>query len=554
MNKLFTGVFITALLLLVNTSCKKVLDIGPYNSLTDVTTFTSPDRIEAAVNGVYDAAQSGFYSGGAVRGYPFGAASIEQADMRGEDMLTFVTFYQFTYESSINTTTANNDFMFQSLYGLINKANLTIEGVNGAVSKGIISGALGTEYIGECLFLRAMAHHELLLHFSRPYRDGNGSMLGIIYRDFGINSDATAAIAKTKTRTTVADGYNKILADLDIAETNLPASGATAPAPLNTLANIAANKTYRATKAAAIALKMRVRLHMGDWPNVIAEGNKLVPATPNLLAYPGFVSPIGGWKLETSPSTPFTPAGWQGNETIFSMRNASTDNAGVNGALASMHANTTIGGRGIIRISPIIYNLPAFRCDDLRRNLMGLIGSGATANYLTTKYTDATTNTDPAPLIRYAEVLLILAEAEARQNGITAKALYLLNEVRNRALPGGPGNFTTPPVNTYTAASFANANALVKAILDERRIEFIAEGKRWGDIHRNATDVNFTTGGIPAKIGIGASTFAMYSCTSGSATYTTAIAAFPYSDYRFVWPIPLSELQTNTNYAQNPGW
>lgn len=550
MNKLLSGLWVAGLFLLLSTSCKKVLDVAPYNSLTDVTTFTSPERIEAAVNGVYDAAQSGFYAGGQVRGYPFGAASIEQGDMRGEDMLTFVTFYQITYEGSYNTTSANNDFMFQTLYGLINKANLTIEGVNGAVAKGIISPALGTEYVGECLFLRAMAHHELLLHFSRPYRDGNGSQLGIIYRDFGINNDATATLAKSKTRTTVADGYTKILADLDIAETNLPASTSVAPAPVNA----AANKTYRATKAAAIALKMRVRLHMGDWANVILEGNKLVPATPSLTSYPGFTSPIGGWKLENSPVTPFTTAGWQGNETIFSIRNAATDNNGPNGALAAMHANTTIGGRGIIRVSPIIYNLPAFRCDDLRRNLMGIIGSGATANYLTTKYFDATTNTDPAPLIRYAEVLLTLAEAEARQNGITAKALFLLNEVRNRALQGGPGTFTLPPANTYTVASFANSIALIKAILDERRIEFIAEGKRWGDIHRNATDANFTTGGIPAKIGIGASTFAMYSCGSGSATYTTAIAAFPYTDYRFLWPIPFSELQTNPNYAQNPGY
>ncbi|MGB5005756.1 MAG: RagB/SusD family nutrient uptake outer membrane protein, partial [Ferruginibacter sp.] len=184
MNKLISGSFIAAFLLLLNASCKKVLDIGPYNSLTDVTSFTTPDRIESAVNGVYDAAQSGFYAGGVVRGFPFGAASIEQGDMRGEDMLTFVTFYQITYEATYNPTTANNVYMFETLYSLINKANLTIEGVAGAVSKGIISNALGNVYIGECRLLRAMAHHELLLHFARPYRDGNGSQLGVIYRDF----------------------------------------------------------------------------------------------------------------------------------------------------------------------------------------------------------------------------------------------------------------------------------------------------------------------------------------------------------------------------------
>ncbi len=550
MNKLISGILIAAFMLGFNTSCKKTLDIGPYNSLTDVTTFTSVDRIEAAVNGVYDAAQSGFYAGGAVRGYPFGAASIEQGDMRGEDMLTFVTFYAITYESTYNTSSGNNDYMFQTLYGLINKANLTIEGVNGAITSGVVSSALGNEYIAECRFLRAMAHHELLIHFARPFRDGNGSQLGIIYRDFGINNDATSTLAKSKTRTTVADGYTKILADLDFAEANLPATTATAPAPVNT----STNKTYRTTKAAAIALKMRVRLHMGDWPNVIVEGAKLVPATPTLIAYPGFVSPIGGWKLETSPLTPFTAGGWQGNETIFSIRNSATDNGGVNGALANMLGNTSIGGRGIVRVSPIVFNLPEFLCTDLRRNLMSVIGTGASANYVSTKYIDPTTSTDPAPMIRYAEVLLTLAEAEGRQNGVTPKALQLLNEVRNRALPGGPGTFTTPPALTYTAASFADANAFIAAVLKERRIEFIGEGKRWADIHRNATDAIFNVGGIPAKIGVGASIFSMYNCAAGSASYTTAVTPFPYADYRFLWPIPQSETQTNTNYAQNPGY
>jgi len=541
MNKLLSGFLVTSLLMLLSTSCKKVLDIGPYDSLTDVTTFTSPDRVEGAVNGVYDAAQSGFYAGGAVRGYPFGAASIEQGDMRGADMLTFVTFYAITYEATYTVTSANNDFQFQTLYALINKANLTIEGVNGAVANGIITAAVGNVYVAECRLLRAMAHHELLIYFARPYRDGNGSQLGIIYRDFGVNGDATAALALAKTRTTVADGYTKLLADLDYAEANLPAS------------LTGANKTYRATKAAAIALKMKARLHMGDWPNVIAEGAKLVPATPSMTSYPGYTSAIGGWKLETSPVTPFTTGGWQGNEAIFSMRNASTDNGGVNGALPNMLGNTSIGGRGIIRISPVIFNLPEFLCADARRGMMSVIGAGATANYVTTKYIDPTTSTDPAPLIRYAEVLLTLAEAEARQNGITSRAMFLLNDVRNRSLPGGPGNFTTPPALTYTVASFANTTAFIRAVLAERRIEFIAEGKRWSDIHRNAADPVFNEGGIPAKVGVGASTFAMYVCGAG-ATYPTSVSAFPYSDYRFLWPIPLSETQVNVNYAQNPGY
>ena len=76
---------VVAMAALAASSCKKTLEVAPYSSLTDATAFSSVDRVEAAVNGVYDAAQSGFYAGGAVRGYPFGAASVAQGDMRGED-------------------------------------------------------------------------------------------------------------------------------------------------------------------------------------------------------------------------------------------------------------------------------------------------------------------------------------------------------------------------------------------------------------------------------------------------------------------------------------
>jgi hypothetical protein len=515
-------------------SCKKVLDVLPYTSFSDATAFTSPDRVEAAINGVYDAAQSGFYAGGAVRGYPFGAANIEQGDMRGEDMNNDQLFYQGTYEATYNSVSANQQYMFETLYALINKANLVIDGVNEAAGKGVITQTVANQYLGELRFLRAMAHHELVINFARPYADGTGSKLGIIYREVGINTPDEIASEKAKTRETVAQNYAKILADLDFAETNLPAGTAGS-----------ANSTFRATKAAAIALKMRVKLHKQDWAGVITEGNKLVPASINPANPTSIVSPIGGWRLTANPGDPFVLPGTT-VESIFSIRNASTDNGGVNGALGNMLTSATTGGRGLVKVSPIIYNLPAWRCDDKRRSLLLGVGlTGTTGAYFTTKYKDATTSSDPAPQIRYAEVLLTLAEAEARNAAtVSTRAIDLLNTVRNRSL-------ASPSTQQYTIADFASKNDLIKAILDERRIEFLAEGKRWGDIHRLALDP-LGTGGIPAKIGSGAVRTSMYSCGAGSSTYTTAIAAFPYSDYRFIWPIPLSETQQNPNFAQNP--
>ncbi|HMO62523.1 MAG TPA: RagB/SusD family nutrient uptake outer membrane protein [Ferruginibacter sp.] len=529
---------------LLFSSCeKKVLDLEPYSAFSESAAFGTADKVELSVNGVYDAAQTGFYQptpgstvNETVRGYPFGAASIQQGDLRGEDMLNQALFFQITYEATISISSANNVNQFMTLYTLINKANITIEGVRNAGTAGIISAQKALEYEGELRLLRAMAHHELVINFSRPYADGNGNKVGIIYFENGLNTEDKIAAARETKRSdfTVQQNYEKILADLEFAEQNLPAA--------------AVVKTYRASKAAAIALKMRAKMHMGDWAGVLTEGAKIVSGTA-----PNYSSPIGGWKLMPTPLGPFTAA--TSDESIFSMRNASTDNASVNGALANMAASEAStaasgrpvgGGRGLVRISPIIWSDSRWLCDDLRRTTMvNTFTSGAA---YTEKYRDVATHSDPAPLIRYAEVLLMMAEAEARNGaGVSASAVDYLNAVRNRAV--------TNPANQFSTASFADKDALVSAILFERRVEFLAEGKRWGDIHRLALDpvhAPISGGGIPSKVGTGLATAAMFNCTG--ATITRSVGAIPYSDHRFLWPIPEIETRQNPNYAQNPGY
>lgn len=517
-------------------SCqKKVLDLQSFSNPSDESAFATPDNVQLSMYGVYDAAQSGFYAGGAVRGYPFGAANIEQGDARGEDMLNVAAFYQITYEATYNNASPNNGFMFQTIYNMVNKANLTIEGVQGAGSKGVISGAQALQYEGECRFLRALGHHELVINFSRPYADGNGTQLGMIYRDFAVKDAPTAEAAKAIKRSsfTVAATYAKILADLDFAEANLPAGSI-----VNTAG--AAVKTYRATKAAAIALKMRVKMHMGDWPGVIAEGNKLVPANAP------YVSPVGGWTLNTAVDGAF--ANPITNESIFSIKNDATDNPAVNGALPQMMGDPALGARGLLIISPVIWSEPRWLCTDLRRTaLYRTAGNPVTAVY-PIKYRDYATSSDAAPQIRYAEVLLTLAEAEARQaGGVSARGVALLNAVRNRAV-------TTIP-DQFTVASFANKNELISAILVERRIELLAEGKRWGDIHRLALDPDFAPvagGGIPSKVGSGGATAAMFNCAG--AVFNRTVPSIPYANFRFLWPIPIEETQQNPNFDQNPGY
>jgi hypothetical protein len=79
------------------------------------------------------------------------------------------------------------------------------------------------------------------------------------------------------------------------------------------------------------------------------------------------------------------------------------------------------------------------------------------------------------PVIRWAEVLLNLAEAKARTtNTVDPQSVALLSAVRNRS------DATT----TFTVASFSSVNDLINAILLERRIEFLGEGLRNNDIMR----------------------------------------------------------------------
>lgn len=518
-------IFINAFFLLViGTSCKKILEVQPAASIDQTLAFSDATRCLASLNGVYDAAQSGFYIGGVVRGYPFGAANIEQGDMRGEDMHNNANFYINTYEATYDPSTPNNVYMWHTLYALINRANLVREGCNNAASSNIISAATAAQYDAECRFLRAWAHHELLLHYARPYADNAGNNLGVTYRDTGISTLAqiNAAILYNRPRDSVKTCYAKILADLNIAETNLPA----------------AKSTYRVTRAAAIALKMRIRMHMGDWSAVITEGNKLVNATPP------FASTVGPFKLTATPDGPFINN--NSEESIFSIKNDANDNAGTNGALPSLYGALSIGGRGLVDISQYIWNNTNWRCDDLRRSLLTLPG---TTYMYSNKYRDVLSRSDAAPQIRYAEVLLTLAEAEAQVSlGISQRAVDLLNAVRDRAIPA-----IALPGASYTVASFPTKADLIKAILVERRIEFLAEGKRWGDIHRLALDATYGTGGIPAKVATLLTNFSLYNCTTNP-TVPLTLPARPYSDYRFLWPIPLDEIQLNPVIAQNPGY
>ena len=257
---------------------------------------------------------------------------------------------------------------------------------------------------------------------------------------------------------------------------------------------------------------------MKDWAGVLAEYNKLTSK----------------YAVTANPATPFR--GGTSSDNIFSFVNSAEANPGVNGALPSMYGNPDLGARGLVKISPIIWRSDFWSPEDTRRTL--LTTSSATGIF-TDKYQDATTYTDPNIILRFAEVVLNAAEANARTGKMT-EAVTLLNSVRSRALPAS--------VPAYTVGGLGEG--LLDAIFNERRIEFLAEGRRWSDIHRLSGEGLMS--GIPLK------------ATSRSITKISFYEggtipmdhSLEYSSHLFVWPIPLDELNTNISAPidQNPGY
>ena len=83
--------------------------------------------------------------------------------------------------------------------------------------------------------------------------------------------------------------------------------------------------------------------------------------------------------------------------------------------------------------------------------------------------------------IRYADVLLMFAEAENELNGPTAAAQEALKVVRRRAFASED---QAEKVDAYVAAATSKADFL-KLVLDERKWEFAGENMRWKDLVRN---------------------------------------------------------------------
>ena len=138
-------------------------------------------------------------------------------------------------------------------------------------------------------------------------------------------------------------------------------------------------------------------------------------------------------------------------------------------------------------------------------------------------------------LMRYAEILLIYAEAKIELNEIDASVYDAINQVRQR-----------PDVNMPIVTTGKSQEEMRQIVRHERLVELAFEGQRFFDIRRwrIAGDV------MPGRV------YGMTYEDENGDLQTEEVIGWEnfFSDRNYLWPIPQSERELNPNLSQNPDW
>lgn len=189
--------------------------------------------------------------------------------------------------------------------------------------------------------------------------------------------------------------------------------------------------------------------------------------------------------------------------SVFELAFSSTDNANING-LQYIYRGAQYGD---IQTLADLSNL--FEATDVRGFVSGMLGMEGTKIRNMGKY-PSLNYSDEVFLIRYEEVILNYAEALFELTDATALTwLNMIPAARN--------------ATAYGAISKAN-------ILLERRKELCFEGFRFDDLARTGANIPLVS---------------PFQQTHGGPAY---------GDYKYAFPIPLDELNANSNMVQNFGY
>ena len=382
---------------------------------------------------------------------------------------------------SHSTTNDRVDELWRESYVAIDRANLVIS----RVPQIDMNETLRTRLVNEAKFLRGLLYFNLVRLW--------GDVPLVLTETSSLSKDAIQIA-----RTPKEQVYQQIIQDLTDAEA-LP----------NTYS---AGDAGRATAGAAKSILAKVYLTRQEWEKAAAKSLEVINGPY-------------GYDLFENFADVFNVATKNGKEHIFSAQCKSNVN-GQGNRLASSATPVGIPGvasAGTDEPHPSTYAL--FSANDKRRDVTfftSLVSptTGATITFQPRffKYFDPAQIVNPTesakniPVIRFAEILLIYAEAVNEASGPTTAAYNAINRVRKRA---GLANLENLTKDTFR-----------EAVYSERRLELMFEFQRWFDLIR----------------------------TKRMITALHAVGKTNAAEKHYLHPIPQREMDLNPKLVQNPGW
>lgn len=491
--------FIILSVSMIQFSCKE-----DFLSTTDPTRigrdlfYQNQTQFEQALNGVYGQLQTITNS-----------AYIQQEFMSDNTTLDFnpldrggAAGWEAFEFSTVNQGNGEISSLWNNHYATMYNINYALEKLAeskiDATAKGVLDG--------EFRFLRAYHYFNMVRYF--------GDVI-LATKTLVNPNDAFALV-----RSPQADVYKQILADLEIASKSLPAK---------------ATLRGRATQGAALSLLGKVYLTQKNY----------AAATSTLKQVTSL-----GYALNANYKDNFDPAKKNGVESIFEVQYQGGNDLGeqsnfvyvfaprLSAGAVTGYANTTPSGRNI----PTRDMMNAYEAGDLRKAISLQPGYTLNGKYVdipyVSKYQYPHTITGRSdnnwPILRYSDVLLMLAESINEGSGPTAEAYDFLNLVRKRA--------GLAAVEGLTKESFRTA------VLNERRVELAFENHRWFDLQRTNT---------PASLAAfmnahGAAEKANPTVARGGIAFNAL--DYVYTDFEYYLPIPAPQILINKNLTQNPGY
>lgn len=428
-------------------SCKKLLEEHPKNVVVANKFYKTENDAISAANAISGSLRSVYQFR-----YPIHTTGFEDYSS-AQGAYSPMGQYQITAQIIFIT-----DFLWTGFYNTIDAANQVLKYVP-PIS---MNEKLKTQLLGEAYFLRALSYYQLVKNFG----------------GLPLRTEPTQNLSQIGgKRETVEKVYSQIIADLKLAELALPATS---------------SEIGRPTLGAAKTMLADVYLVREQWADARDKANEVIESSTYSLV---------NVKQSSDFDELFGPDISTSTEEIFSIK---FQRSVAGGTLIPQfyHLPTSrwaANGYGTFFGFPTYPLLRDWPSSDLRKeynlytsgpNKQGVIvANGPSQPIRFGKFKDAGAPTARAhgvdfPVYRYAETLLIYAEAASQANqGPTLLALERLNMVHRRAYGLAP---LDPAVIDYTLVN-QTAASFQELVLKERAYEFIVEGKRWYDLLRTRT-------------------------------------------------------------------